>query len=56
MMGKFDLLEGRTKEWDSTDYQGRRKDQYESNTKTMAVGCVGLLSVIVVMIIYGIVS
>jgi hypothetical protein len=38
------------------DYQGRRKDQYESSTKTMMVGCIGLLSIILLMIIYGIVS
>lgn len=37
------------------DYQGRRKDQYESNSKTMAMGCIGFLGVIVSMIIYGII-
>jgi hypothetical protein len=55
-MENFDLLEGRTKEWNSTDYQGKRKDQYESSAKSMMVGCIGLLLVVVSMIIYGIVS
>ena len=53
-MGKFNLLEGRTKEWNSTNYQGRREDQYESNMKSMTVGCVGMLVVVVSLIIYGI--
>ena len=30
MSRKKDLLEGRTKEWDRNDWQGRRKDQIES--------------------------
>jgi uncharacterized membrane protein YidH (DUF202 family) len=55
-MEKFNLLEGRTKEWNSTNYQGRRKDQYESNMKTTTMGCIGMLIVIVSLIIYGIVS
>jgi len=55
-MEKFDLLEGRTKEWNSTNYQGRRKDQYESNMKSMSVGCIGMLVVVVSLIIYGIIS
>jgi len=38
------------------DYQGRRKDQYESSAKVNAVGCIGFLGVIVSMIIYGILS
>ena len=36
-MSKKDLLEGRTKEWDSNDWQGRRKDQIESSYKIMDV-------------------
>ena len=55
-MEKFDLLEGRTKEWNSADYQGRRKDQYESNMKSMTTGCTGLLVIIVSLIVYGIIS
>jgi hypothetical protein len=55
-MEKFNLLKGRTKEWDSTDYQGRRQDQYESNMKSMTVGCVGMLFVILSLVIYGIIS
>jgi hypothetical protein len=38
------------------DYQGRRKDQYESNMKSMTVGCVGMLVIVVSLIIYGIIS
>jgi len=55
-MGKFNLLKGRTKEWNSTDYQGRRKDQYESNMKSMSVGCAGMLIIVVSLIIFGIIS
>jgi hypothetical protein len=36
------------------DYQGRRKDQYESTTKSMTMGCIGIFFVIMGMIIYGI--
>jgi hypothetical protein len=36
------------------DYQGKRQDQYESSVKSMAMGCIGMLGVIVSMIIYGI--
>jgi len=38
------------------NYQGRRQDQYESNAKSMAAGCVGMLVVVVSLIIYGILS
>lgn len=55
-MGKFNLLEGRTKEWNSTDYQGRRPSQYESSMKTMTIGCIGMLVIIVSLIIFGIIS
>ena len=53
-MGNFNLLEGRTKEWNSDNYQGRRKDQYESTSKVMTVGCIGMCVIIVSLIMYGI--
>lgn len=48
------IFEGRTKEWDTNDWQGRRKQQVESNYKTMQVGCFGLFMVVIGLIIYGI--
>lgn len=53
-MEKFNMLEGRTREWNSTDYQGKRKEQYESTIKSMNMGCVGMFFIIVSMIVYGI--
>ena len=38
------------------DYQGRRKDQYESSMKSMTVGCLGMLVIVVSLIIFGIIS
>lgn len=41
---------------ESFDYQGKRKDQYESTGKVMVIGCIGMLFVIFGLIIYGIIS
>ena len=38
------------------NYQGKRQDQYESNMKSMAAGCAGMLVIVVSLIIYGIIS
>lgn len=54
-MGNFNSLEGRTKEWNSDNYQGRRKDQYESTGKVMTVGCIGMFIVIIGLIVYRII-
>ena len=35
------------------NYQGRRKDQYETSMKSMTIGCVGMLVIIVSIIVYG---
>ena len=36
--------------------QGRSKKQLETSYKVTTIGCIGFLTVLVVMIIYGIVS
>lgn len=54
-MGNFNSLEGRTKEWNSDNYQGRRKDQYESTSKVMTFGGMGMFFVILGLVIYGII-
>lgn len=38
------------------DYQGKRKDQYESTGKVMTVGCIGMFFVILGLVIYEIIS
>ena len=56
MSRKKDLLEGRTKEWDRNDWQGRRKDQIESSYKIMDVGFVLILIFTTIGIVYNVVS
>lgn len=36
-MKKPNIFEGRTKEWDSTDWQGRSKKQVESGYRVMGL-------------------
>ena len=52
----LDLLEGRTKEWNENDWQGRSQRQVEDNHKIMAVALTGLFVVLIGLIIYGLVS
>ena len=52
----LDLLEGRTKEWDSSNWQGRSQRQVEDNHKIMGVALTGLFVVLIGLIIYGLVS
>jgi hypothetical protein len=52
---KLNLLEGRTKEWNLDETQGRTKKQYEDNAKSMTFGCFGFLTILVSIIIYGII-
>lgn len=56
MSKKKDLLEGRTKEWDRNDWQGRRKDQIESNYKMMDVVFVLIAIFATIAIVYNMVS
>lgn len=49
----IDLFEARTKEWDASSYQGRTKDQVESNYKVIGLT---IVSVIVVALFYLIIS
>ena len=51
---KVNIFEGRTKEWDSSLWQGRSKRQVEDNYKVMSVGLFGFFIVLLGMIIYGI--
>tara|TARA_R110000868_G_scaffold47206_2_gene155133 strand:- start:395 stop:565 length:171 start_codon:yes stop_codon:yes gene_type:complete len=37
-MKKPNIFKGRTKEWDTNDWQGRTKEQVESNYKVMGYG------------------
>jgi hypothetical protein len=50
MKQQKDLLEGRTKEWNSTDYQGRSKKQIEAN-ETLATASVFVFTIIVIAIV-----
>jgi hypothetical protein len=52
-MKKPKIFEGRTKEWDTNDWQGRTKEQVESNGKIMGYT---FLIIIGVAIGYGLVS
>lgn len=52
----LDLLEGRTKEWNESDWQGRSQRQVEDNHKIMGVALTGLFVVLIGLIIYGLVS
>lgn len=52
----LDSLEGRTKEWNESDWQGRSQRQVEDNHKIMGVALTGLFVVLIGLIIYGLVS
>ena len=50
---KVNIFKGRTKEWDTQKWQGRTKQQVESNYKVMGYG---FIIIIGVAIAYGLVS
>ena len=50
---KYTMMEGRTKEWDASVYQGRSKRQVENNYKVIGLT---IISVVVVLLIYVIVN
>ena len=56
MNKKKDLLEGRTPEWDKNDWQGRSKEQVESNYKIMDIIFKLLLIFFTIGIVYNMVS
>jgi uncharacterized membrane protein YidH (DUF202 family) len=49
---KPNTFEGRTKEWDSNEWQGRRKRQVDNNELVSAVGVVVSVLVVIGMIMY----
>jgi len=51
---KPNIFEGRTKEWDSDEWQGRSKRQVDNNALVSAVSVMGLigLSIILAIISY----
>ena len=51
---KVNIFEGRTKEWNEKDWQGRTQKQVEDNHKIMGIALLGLFTTLVGLIIYGI--
>ena len=43
------IFEGRTKEWDNNDWQGRSKKQVEQNYKAIGYGCLGIIIALIIM-------
>ena len=56
MSKKKNLIEGRTPEWDKNDWQGRSKEQVESNYKIMDIIFKLLLIFFTIGIVYNMVS
>ena len=52
-MKKPNIFEGRTKEWNSSDWQGRSKKQVESSAKVMGLT---VTLVVAVFVLYGLFS
>jgi|SaaInl6LU_22_DNA_1037377.scaffolds.fasta_scaffold91461_2 hypothetical protein len=36
--------------------QGKRKDQYEESMKSMAIGCIGVFSIIILTILFNLIN
>jgi hypothetical protein len=49
---KPNIFEGRTKEWDSDEWQGRSKRQVDNNTLVSGVGVIVSVLVLIGMVIY----
>lgn len=56
MSKKKDLLEGRTPEWDRNDWQGRSREQVESNYKMLDIVFVFIAIFTTIAIVYNMVS
>ena len=51
-MSKKDLLEGRTKEWDSNDWQGKSKEQVEFSEKIVFISLICLGIFVIALMLY----
>lgn len=49
-----DLLEGRTKEWDTNDWQGRSEHQVQGNETFAFWGLVGFVCTVIGIILYNV--
>jgi hypothetical protein len=49
---KPNIFEGRTKEWDSDEWQGRSKRQVDNNALVSGVGVIVSVLVLIGMVIY----
>lgn len=56
MSKKKDLLEGRTKEWDTNDWQGRTERQVRGSEMFSFWAFVGMVIVLIGVLVYGMIS
>lgn len=51
-MERPEIFKGRTKDWDTKDWQGRTKEHVESNYKVMFFSLIGMLVMLIGTVIY----
>jgi hypothetical protein len=50
---KYSINQGRTKEWDSNDWQGRSEIQVNRNNKLLGISCIGFFILLLILLIIG---
>ena len=50
------IFKGRTKEWDTDNWQGKTREQLESNYKVMFLALVGMLAMFIGTMLYTIIK
>ena len=50
------IFKGRTKEWDTDNWQGKTREQLESNYKVMFLALVGMLAMFIGTMVYTIIK
>lgn len=53
---KPDMFKGRTKEWDSNEWQGRSKRQVENNEKLAGISMIACIAIMLGLIIYNLIT
>tara|TARA_Y100000389_G_scaffold195674_1_gene227448 strand:+ start:586 stop:819 length:234 start_codon:yes stop_codon:yes gene_type:complete len=50
---KPNILEGRTKEWDANEWQGRSPSQYSSSARGSAIALLGMIVIVIMLVLFG---
>jgi|13_taG_2_1085334.scaffolds.fasta_scaffold16787_2 hypothetical protein len=49
---KYSINQGRTKEWDSNDWQGRSERQVNNNNKLLGISSIALFILLLILLIF----